>query len=165
MLENVAVLSQGLFVLLTRQNQEPGHDAVRAPAPIQGEAPSRSLVPTDLALEGTEVIDHGLDLDDDQRARSSIEREQIDPATPPTIDDGHFAGRLPASPTKPTIDVSRAAGMYGVALPAIADDHWRSKIHIQLKAKRSGDPNDQLERRICPARLDGGDVRPGNPDR
>ncbi len=54
--------------------------------------------------------------------------------------------------------------MYGIALPAIADDDRRTQAEIELQAQGAREADDDIEGRIGAAALDGGDVGPGDAD-
>ena len=105
-IDDVPVANQRCFVLLGRQDEEPRDDASRRPTTLPSDTACCALVPIDLALNGADIVEHGLDLDYQQRARSSIECQKIDPSTPPSIDDRDFPGGLEAGGSKATVDMA-----------------------------------------------------------
>ena len=156
--EGVAVLVQEDLVRLRPQDEQPGHDPPWIPAGSPRDPPSLALVPPDLSLKSAEIFDDGLDLDDDQRRSPTIECEQVDPAAPSAIDDGHFSADLETGSVHPPIDVPRASSVHSVALATIADDHRRADLEVQFEAESTRQAHDDLDGRVRLAELDRGDI-------
>lgn len=78
-----------------------------------------ALIPADLTLQGTDVIDDGLDLDDEQCRGASVEGQQIDPSAPSPVDDRDFPSGLESGSTQSAIHMARAPSVDEVALPAV----------------------------------------------
>jgi hypothetical protein len=63
-IQDLSVTKEGSLVLLARKNEEPGDDTAWGPSSLAGQASGDPFVPADLAFDRTEIIDDGLDLDD-----------------------------------------------------------------------------------------------------
>jgi hypothetical protein len=85
----------------------------RSPTPSRRELPGHALVPSELTLQSTQVIESGLDLDHEKRASPAVEGEKVDPAVRPPVDDLDLASRLPALVSETSIEIGRAPSMDG----------------------------------------------------
>ena len=126
-----AVLVQGHGVaalaanLAARTRRVPCWMLICSPAAEYYEARRASgepFVPAELAFDGPDVVERGLDLDDEHRAGASVEREQIDPAPPASIDDGDLPGDIEPSGDEPPMGVPRASSVQEVPLRGAADE-------------------------------------------
>lgn len=151
--------------LVGGEQQQPTHDPPRAPPDVDRRPLRGPFVPAQLSLDRPEVIDPGLDFDDDQRPGPRIEGEQIDPSVRAPLDDLDFAAHIPASRSQSTIDIARASGVDEVALPWRFERQNRPRDELDIQPKRDPDAIDEVERWVHPSRLDGRDVSVRDPDR
>jgi hypothetical protein len=91
--------------LIRGQHEQPTDDVPRRPPEPPRDLVCRALIPADLAFDGTQVVELGLDLDDKERCRARVECKEIDPAMRPTMDDLDLAGRSPAALSEPAVVV------------------------------------------------------------
>jgi hypothetical protein len=95
--------------------------------------PGRPFVPSELALDRPEVVDAGLDFDDEQGSRTWIEGQQVDPAVRPTMVYLDLPCGLPAARDEATIYVSRAVRVYHVTLKSILHEEGRRSPKFEFK--------------------------------
>ena len=67
------------FDLVAGKRQYARDHAPWTPAETSRGFPGHPLVPADLPFEGTQVVEPGLDLDDQERPSAMIEGEKVDP--------------------------------------------------------------------------------------
>ena len=161
--ERFAIRSQGGLDLFAREHHQPCRDARRPPAELPTDSIDIALVPTELALDGPEVVEPRLDVDDDEGPGPSVERDEVDPPMRSTMDDLELALGDPARSPEMAIEIAGAACVDDLAL-STGDHHRRPSQEIELEAERVADADDQIQRRIGATRFDRRDVRPRHPD-
>jgi hypothetical protein len=68
--------------------------------------PGRPLIPSKLTLDRPEIVKSRLDLDQEERACSTLERQQIDPAVGAAVHHLDFPGRGQTGGSQASIDVA-----------------------------------------------------------
>ncbi len=144
--------------LVTCEGQHDRDHPGRPPAERSRRLPGHALIPSDLTLERAEVIEPGLDLDDQQGARPMIEREKVDPTVRSTVDDLDLPRGGPAMPTKPSVDIGGAASMDGILDTRATGEHRRPDRQLYIQSQRVGNGLDQANGRVRLAALDLGYV-------
>jgi hypothetical protein len=120
------------------------HTGRPPPEPPHG-LPGHALIPSDLAFERTEIVEPGLDLDDQQGSSPTIEREEVDPTMRAAVDDLDLARGRPTMPTKPSIDVGRAASMDCILDTwARWEDGWPDR-QLEIQSEGIGDGLDEAQ--------------------
>jgi hypothetical protein len=97
--------------LLRGEEEQPRHRLGRLPADRPRHRDGISLVPPELTLDIADVVEPGLDLDDDQRSRSRLERQDVDPPVEAAVRDLELSRGEPSRTSESSLRVSRAAGM------------------------------------------------------
>jgi hypothetical protein len=65
--------------LVTRECEHTGHDTPRPPSPSASRLPRHPFIPAESSLQSAQVVEPGLDLDDEKRASPPVESEKVDP--------------------------------------------------------------------------------------
>lgn len=118
----------------------------------------RSLVPTELALNRSDVVESGLDLDDKDGFARRIVGEDVDPAMRSPLDHLDLPRSRPSADAESAINVPRTPGVDEVALARASENDRLSGHQVEVEAQRMADLLDDDQRWIRPATLDRGDV-------
>lgn len=157
------VASQLVIDFIGRQRQEPAGDALRVPADPLRSADRLANVPVHRALDRADIVDPGLDLDDDERACRLVEGKQIDPADIATALDPHLACDRPAGSLEPPLDIRGTQGMRGVTAPSAIDRDQPSDAQLEIDAEAVEQTRQHIETWIRFSRLHGRDHLPRDP--
>lgn len=104
--DDLSVLGKGGFVLFGRKDEQPGNDALRDPSVLARHTAGDSLIPPDLAFDGTDVVDDGLDSItssvDVRRSKASTSN----PSAPSSVDDRDLPCGFEAGGPQTTVDMA-----------------------------------------------------------
>lgn len=135
-IDRCAVRGHPIVIRPRREEQETARCTLRAPAETPRSGKCLALVPAEAPLDLTEIMDLGLELDDEQRAGLGVEGEDIDPASRTVAADFDLAGGRP---------VARSQATYGVC------GHPRVcpfALSRPIADVRRLDPNDEASAKI-----------------
>jgi hypothetical protein len=160
--KDIAVRGYGAIDLVAGKEEKPRCRQLNAPAFATGDRGGHPLVPTDLPLDRTHVVEARLDLDDDEATGSRVERQEVDPSMRPTVDDFDLAQREPTIGAKSSVHIAGAPGVDELALSLTEDDR-RGSDDPQFEPEGVPDPLHDVERRVRGPRFDRGDISRGQP--
>lgn len=152
--DGLAILPKPQITLVGREQDEPTDDASRLPSQPTSDGHRAAFIPIELPFDRAEIVDAGLDLDQEKRPGGRMEREEIDPAMRPTLDDLELAGRLPAAVCQAAVDVPGTTSMNEIALASVAVNDRRPKNDLQLQVQCPGKTDHDVERGVRSTVLD-----------
>lgn len=130
------------------KDQQPGHRSDRCPPEPARGLERGALIPAQLALDGPQVIEPRLDLDDDQDTGPRVEREKVDPAMRASMDDLHFPRGLGAVIPQSTLGLAEAPPVQIVNLVPGLEDARRAEVCLDDQPQRAGDALYHVEGRV-----------------
>lgn len=127
---------------IARERQYQRQDAPWLPPANATWLPGHPLIPSELALQGSQVVESGLDLDHEERASPPVEGEKVDPSVRAPVDDLDFAGSFEPQVSEATVDVGGTPGVNGIQCTTTGwKDGWTGG-ELDLQAERVRDPLD-----------------------
>lgn len=139
--------------LVAREQQQPCRDASRPPSELSSHLPGGSFVPAQLTLDGTNVVETGLDLDDQKRPAARIECKQIDPVVRSPVAYLDLSRSGPSRRDETSIDVARAMSVYDIPLESVLHEERRSREKVEFQAQGVRERLDESQRRVGSAAL------------
>ena len=159
--EDLPVCRDRCVHLVARQQQEPSSGLADLPALGAGDRRRHPPIPAQLPLDGSDVVEARLDLDDESTG-PWIERREVDqPCDLPWTTSTSRRVSQPADRSRRS--TYRAPGMDDVSR-LWTDDHRRRSDDPEFEAEGVAEPLDHVQRRIRRAALDPRQVARGHAD-
>lgn len=134
------MLGEPEIILASREKKQHTADRTRPPAPGVRRHPGRALVRPELSVNGADVDDLRLDLDDQEDVVPRVERQNVHEPEPTPVPDLDFGGELDARAPEAARDVCHASGVRSVALRWLRDTRTEEP-KVDLDIERGHDAN------------------------